>query len=155
MMIMKLKLLLSRAPRGINGMAKSVYRTLADLLNSRTFWTMAAVILNSTLFNIYLIQLFYGAWNILYTKAFYYSFTVLLLIYLYFDDLRERGEFFQIEFKKICKLSMIINFILIATTLTSILRNPAMYLFIFNTAVLITTDMILISALKHDLFKDK
>lgn len=58
----------------------------------------------------------------------------------------------QIQMNATNKLTLVVNFILFALSLTGVLNNPVLYLILFNGSIFVTTMIILSAAFKHGYF---
>lgn len=124
-----------------------------QMWDNRAFINMAALIGYAASFNYYLYQLFYGSWETIQTKSFYYSFTILLFLWLIIDEMKGYTSYFNQAFNFACKFCIVINFIIITLTLNNKLSTPIAYFKIFDCSILVLTLMILISGCRHGYFK--
>lgn len=123
--------------------------------DKKTLINLFALALYVSGFNFYLYELFYGSWNTLQAKGFFYIITVSFLTYIFFiSKYTGQTTYLSEQFDLISKLTVLINFIIIVLTLYDLLNNHRTYFYTFNGSILVTTIMVTFSGFKHGIFKE-
>lgn len=105
--------------------------------------------------NLYLYELFYGSWEYRLTKGFFYLYTSVFLTYLVVAEILGYTTNREFQTNIICKLTLLIAFIIFALTQLDILMpRPRMYFCLLNGSIFALSIIILISGLRHGYFKD-
>ena len=120
----------------------------------KAIFNLIALVIQSGVYNFYVWELSHPVFNIALVRALYYGVTAAFLFYLTVDDMIGRVSDRHFEISVICKISLIINFMFFALTLCSILKNPVLYLLLFNGCIIAVSSMVLISGIRHDFFRD-
>lgn len=119
-----------------------------------TICNLIILSISIALFDVYLVQLFWGNWTEIRSRALYYCDTSLVLIYLTISDYLGFCSEIHFEVNIISKITIIINFIFFALALYNFLPSPVYTLILFNGSILVVSLTILILGLKHEIFKD-
>lgn len=123
------------------------------MLDKRAYISFFILIWYTLLFNVYLYELFYGTWNIVYTKAFFYLITILTKGYLIINRKVKRRTELSEHLDDIIEYTVCINFTIIMLSLYNLIFVPLLYFFIYNGSVLVTTLIVLIIGTRHGAFK--
>jgi len=125
------------------------------MLDKKSIANLLILAVYTGCFNFYLYELFYGTWNIVSTKNFYYLSTVIALIWLDIDRATGLRTFLNEQTNFICSRTIILNFIIIILSLNNIVgAMPWLYFEIINGSIFMLTIMILTSGGRHEYFKD-
>lgn len=103
-------------------------------------------------FNTYIFCLDSGQFGIRFLKLWYNYTTFGLLAFAIIDEIIGCYGYHK-SLNRICKFSLLLNYILIILTHHDILLNPVTKFMLYNGSVLVITLMILLSAAQHDYFK--
>lgn len=123
------------------------------MLDKRAYISFFALIGYTLLFNVYLCELFYGSWNVVHTKAFFYLITIFTKLYLIINRKLKRRTELSAHLDDIIEYTVIINFMIIMLSLYDLIFIPLLYFFIYNGSVLVTTIIVLIIGTRHGAFK--
>lgn len=125
----------------------------SQMSDRRAIFNMCMVIANMACYNLYFYELFWGSWNEIHTRAFYYGVTSVMMIYLFIDDFIGYSSITHRQLNLIAKAAITVNFILFTLILKNLLPNPIMYLFLLNGSIFVISCIILFSGLSHGYFK--
>lgn len=136
---------------------KDIYgmeQAACQMLGNRTIGAFIALLLHTSMFDIYLYELLWGNMNISIVKGIYYFITAIFLLYITINDIAGYTSEAHLEISHVSKFSIIINFMFFALTLFNILQKPILYLFLFNGGIFAVSMIILLSGVKHGIFKN-
>lgn len=123
------------------------------MLDKRAYYSFFVLIGYTLLFNLYLFELFYGSWNVVHTKAFFYLITIITKLYLIINRKVKKRTELSGHLDDIIEYTVIINFMIICLSLYDLFFVPLLYFFIYNGSVLVTTLIVLIIGTRHGAFK--
>lgn len=104
--------------------------------------------------NLYLYELFWGIWEKRFAKGFFYLSTSMFLLYLVVGEVKKYTSNLDYQSNIICKLTIAANLMIFAFTQFDLIPKPIMYLFLLNGSIFAVSIIILLSGIKHDIFKD-
>lgn len=104
--------------------------------------------------NFYMYELFWGIWEKRYAKGFFYLATSFFLIYLIIGEIKSYSTNLEYQSNVICKLAISANLLIFAFTQLDLIPKPIMYIFLLNGSIFAVNIIILLSGIKHELFKD-
>lgn len=123
------------------------------MLDKRAYLSFFVLIGYTLCFNVYLYELFYGPWQPVNSKGFFYLITIVSKLYLFINrKVKKRTELSE-HIDDIMDLTVIINFVIIMLSLYDLIFIPLLYFFIYNGSVLVTTLIVLIIGSKYGAFK--
>lgn len=146
-----------RAHRGIPGRLNlgRACLILDSYVDKRAIFGFTVLIISVGVYNLYLYELLWGTWEKREAKALFYLITAFVLLYLLIEDLTKKGSITNFQITVICKCSLIINFLLFSLILYGSIANPVVYLYILNGSIFVISIMVLISGLRHGIFKNE
>jgi hypothetical protein len=116
----------------------------------RTLLCLIIIILYVGLFNLYIYELTHPFISLQAKKLFYNYLTLGMIIFYVVDSKLGFDNWLHKQLNHISILSVIINFLLIILNWHLLLNDAVMMFWIFNSAVFLTTSMILISSIRHN-----
>lgn len=122
--------------------------------DKRAILSLCMLIMLVAGYNLYIYELFWGDWFILHTKGMYYAVAGSVMLYLTINDIIGHSTEIQFEIDIICKITLVINFIIFAVSLFDMLPNHRLYLYLFNGCIFVTSLMVLYSGCRHEIFKN-
>lgn len=123
------------------------------MLDKRAYISFFVLIGYTLCFNVYLYELFYGHWQPVNSKGFFYLITIISKVYLFINRKVKRRTELSEHIDDIMDLTVIINFVIIMLSLYDLIFIPLLYFFIYNGSVLVTTLIVLIIGTKYGAFK--
>lgn len=121
----------------------------------RTLICILFLIFYSASFNAYIYCLDSGQFSIKEMKLWYNYMTFIMLLFVFLDEFKTRLRGHHKSLNTVCKLSLLINYILIILTHHGMLINPTYNFLIYNGSVLAVTVMVFISGTQYEYFKNK
>ncbi len=120
----------------------------------RAFNNLIAIIINYSVYNFYVIVLFFKIWNFALARAVFYLTTALIMLYFAFEDYAGYTTIPQKHTSLIYKLSLVITFLFFTFILNGNINYPKLYLLIYNTTIILVSLAILIHGTTFGYFKD-
>lgn len=122
-------------------------------MDNRAIFGLCMVIANMCCYMLYFYELFFGKWNEIHTRAFYYGVTSVIMVYLLVDDILGYSSVTHRQLNLIAKASITANFIMFTLILKNTLPFPIMYLLILNGSIFVISCIILFSGISYGYFK--
>lgn len=105
------------------------------------------------IYDIYLVELFWGDINKVIVKAIYYFSTASILLYFTFDEMKGYNTLLQYNIKIVYNLCLVSTFYLFVFILDFSIKNQKTFLFLHNSLIIAISAIILLSGLKYGIFK--
>ena len=125
-----------------------------QMWDKRSITSFIIFIVNYLVYNLYLYEMFWGTWNIVYTKGLFYLATAIVMLYFIIDEMRNYYFLMQYHIKIAYFLSLILTFILFYLILAYKLKEyPVTTLLVYNSIIIFILISILCNGIKYKLFK--
>jgi hypothetical protein len=123
--------------------------------DKRSIINLCLLIINSLIFILYQYELFWGKWAPFYTKGLFYLWTVIILLYFVFDEIKGYDNDMHKKIKLSYLIWLAITFIFFFLALTYKIKNDVgIWLIAYNLIVISIFSSILINGIRHKIFNN-
>lgn len=123
---------------------------MSQTLDRAAIYNLIALILNYIGYNFYLYELFWGGWDKVTTKSFFYLITGAVLLWFTIGEWKGWNTVQQLHTSVVYKLTLVITFWSFFLILRGV--NGLFYLITYDISILIISVIILFSGLRYDYF---
>lgn len=114
---------------------------------------LITIVIHALGFMIYLFELYYGTYPVVYVKAYMYLLMAVIHLFLWYDERGRNISHVKKQLNSINKLIFVVNFCLISTTILNIF-DGVITMLIYSMSILAISIIILTSGFKHGYFKN-
>lgn len=122
-------------------------------MDNQAIYNMLMLIGNYIAYNFYLYELFWGDWEKIKTKAFFYLITGSVLLWFTIGDWRGWNTIQQLHTSLVYKITLILTFWSFVVILRGV--NGLIYLITYDISILLISVIILFSGLRYGYFFKK